>query len=68
MLSSLGVYTLNPDSTNLGERQSPFRIDSGLNAFHPAAPSYSTIICPFMTIQWPGKVQRKGYRPLSAGA
>ena len=21
-------------------------------------PSYSTIICPFMTIQWPGNVQR----------
>ncbi len=25
-----------------------------------AAPSHSTIICPFMTIQWPGNVQRYG--------
>ena len=24
---------------------------------------YSTIICPFITIQWPGKEHKKGYRP-----
>ncbi len=29
---------------------------------------YSTIITPFITIQWPGKVQRNGYRPATAGA
>jgi hypothetical protein len=26
----------------------------------PAKVAYSTIICPFMTIQWPGEVQRYG--------
>ncbi len=29
---------------------------------------YSTIISPFMTIQWPGNEQRYGYRPGLLGA
>ena len=29
---------------------------------------HSTVITPFMTIQWPGNVQRNGYRPFVRGA